>query len=189
MTRPTQSPPADNERTVSGSAQSCRSRFVSIGGTASGDEMHGKSGLCAKVKASAWADGTWRSLVAHLTGGQGVAGSNPAVPTVFRTLVPRNGNETCHDHSHLTGRDEQSIESGSHAILMIVLPRSRTGGPVRHLSPHSSAGGSRPARHGETISPAPESARVQAAQGVPFRRRTHQPPHPDPRRQGGPSPA
>ena len=28
-----------------------------------------------------WADGTWRSLVAHLTGGQGVAGSNPVVPT------------------------------------------------------------------------------------------------------------
>ena len=27
--------------------------------------------------------GTWRSLVAHLTGGQGVAGSNPVVPTVF----------------------------------------------------------------------------------------------------------
>ena len=25
--------------------------------------------------------GTWRSLVAHLTGGQGVVGSNPAVPT------------------------------------------------------------------------------------------------------------
>ncbi len=35
-------------------------------------------------------------------GGQGVAGSNPAVPTVFRTLVPRNGNEICHDRSHLT---------------------------------------------------------------------------------------
>ncbi len=27
--------------------------------------------------------GTWRSLVAHLTGGQGVAGSNPVVPTGF----------------------------------------------------------------------------------------------------------
>ncbi len=26
--------------------------------------------------------GTWRSLVAHLTGGQGVAGSNPVVPTM-----------------------------------------------------------------------------------------------------------
>ncbi|SVB37732.1 uncharacterized protein METZ01_LOCUS190586, partial [marine metagenome] len=23
----------------------------------------------------------WRSLVAHLTGGQGVAGSNPVIPT------------------------------------------------------------------------------------------------------------
>src|SRR5207253_650882 len=27
-------------------------------------------------------NGTWRSLAAHLTGGQGVAGSNPAVPTI-----------------------------------------------------------------------------------------------------------
>src|SRR6266496_531871 len=27
--------------------------------------------------------GTWPSLVGHLTGGQGVAGSNPAVPTGF----------------------------------------------------------------------------------------------------------
>ena len=26
-------------------------------------------------------DGLWRSLVAHLTGGQGVVGSNPASPT------------------------------------------------------------------------------------------------------------
>ena len=26
--------------------------------------------------------GAWRSLVAHLTGGQGVAGSNPVAPTI-----------------------------------------------------------------------------------------------------------
>ena len=32
--------------------------------------------------------GAWRSLVAHLTGGQVVAGSNPAVPTIF-SLVAR----------------------------------------------------------------------------------------------------
>ena len=30
--------------------------------------------------------GTWRSLVAHLTGGQGVVGSNPAVPTEYLHL-------------------------------------------------------------------------------------------------------
>src|SRR5262249_10915282 len=41
---------------------------------------------------------------------------------VFRTLVPRSGNENCHDHSHLTGRDEQSIQDGGHAILMTALP-------------------------------------------------------------------
>ena len=28
-------------------------------------------------------NGMWRSLVAHLTGGQGVAGSNPVIPTIF----------------------------------------------------------------------------------------------------------
>src|ERR1700760_2218166 len=31
--------------------------------------------------------GTWPSLVGHLTGGQGVAGSNPAVPTGQRVLI------------------------------------------------------------------------------------------------------
>ena len=31
---------------------------------------------------AAVADGLWRSLVAHLTGGQGVAGSNPVSPTM-----------------------------------------------------------------------------------------------------------
>src|SRR5712691_8448088 len=39
------------------------------------------------VAAGAVQHGTWPSLVGHLTGGQGVAGSNPAVPTGFRTLV------------------------------------------------------------------------------------------------------
>ena len=29
--------------------------------------------------------GAWRSLVAHLTGGQGVAGSNPVAPTIKTT--------------------------------------------------------------------------------------------------------
>src|SRR5712691_10058658 len=33
------------------------------------------------VAAGAVSTGTWPSLVGHLTGGQGVAGSNPAVPT------------------------------------------------------------------------------------------------------------
>ena len=38
---------------------------------------------------SAWSTdkieyGLWRSLVAHLTGGQGVAGSNPVNPTDIR---------------------------------------------------------------------------------------------------------
>ena len=32
--------------------------------------------------------GMWRSLVAHLTGGQGVAGSNPVIPTNLRWSIP-----------------------------------------------------------------------------------------------------
>ena len=32
-------------------------------------------------------NGTWRSLVAHLNGVQGVAGPNPAVPTSSLTLI------------------------------------------------------------------------------------------------------
>ena len=55
---------------------------------------------------------TWWRGCGYFPGGQGVAGSNPAVPTVFRTLVPRNGNENCHDHSHLTGREEPNIHDG-----------------------------------------------------------------------------
>jgi hypothetical protein len=36
----------------------------------------------------------WRSLVAHLTGGQGVAGSNPVIPTnslLFKEIVAEGG--------------------------------------------------------------------------------------------------
>ena len=32
--------------------------------------------------------GTWRSPVAHLTGGQGVASSNLAVPTLIKQEIP-----------------------------------------------------------------------------------------------------
>ena len=34
----------------------------------------------------------WRSLVAHLTGGQGVAGSNPVIPTIFIVFCNVQGN-------------------------------------------------------------------------------------------------
>ena len=53
-------------------------------------------GTCARTRAVRYrhrvrrADGTWRSLVAHLTGGQGVAGSNPAVPTGFSNACTPN---------------------------------------------------------------------------------------------------
>lgn len=28
----------------------------------------------------------WRSMVAHFTGGEGVAGSNPVIPTIFKAM-------------------------------------------------------------------------------------------------------
>src|SRR4051794_39905058 len=40
-----------------------------------------RGGSSPTSRPRAWWFGTWRSLVAHLTGGQGVAGSNPVVPT------------------------------------------------------------------------------------------------------------
>src|SRR5882724_497227 len=57
--------------------------------------------LCTSVTCGIVVASWWR---AHecIPGGQGVAGSNPAVPTVFRTLVPRNGNEVSRDRSHPT---------------------------------------------------------------------------------------
>ncbi len=55
-------------------AQRCRSRSV-VGFATAGSAPLGCVGAREGVA------GTWRSLVAHLTGGQGVAGSNPVVPT------------------------------------------------------------------------------------------------------------
>jgi len=127
----------------------------------------------------------------NIPGGQGVAGSNPAVPTVFRTPVPRNGNENCHDHSHLTGQDEQTIQADGQAIPMTALrwPRSRRGAPVRHRPSPAGAGRPRPARQSRNSLPsAGVGAGAQPAQTALFQHRTHRPPHPDPRRQGGPSP-
>jgi hypothetical protein len=49
------------------------------------------------------ADGLWRSLVAHLTGGQGVAGSNPVSPTKKPPLTCGNvgrSRQVNHDADH-----------------------------------------------------------------------------------------
>ena len=45
------------------------------------EEGRGSAVASAGRCSTAGATGTWRSLVAHLTGGQGVAGSNPVSPT------------------------------------------------------------------------------------------------------------
>jgi hypothetical protein len=64
--------------------------------------------VCARLNAS-----ELRRRLLPRSGGQGVAGSNPAVPTVFRTLVPRTGNEVSHDRSHL----DPSADSGLGGVI------------------------------------------------------------------------
>src|ERR1051325_9374508 len=46
----------------------------------------------------------WRSLVAHLTGGQGVAGSNPVIPTNYFTLALRRRIPKARNNSRRRGR-------------------------------------------------------------------------------------
>ena len=48
---------------------------------AAGGLVAGLDAVPCTGRAGTGGNGTWRSLVAHLTGGQGVVGSNPAVPT------------------------------------------------------------------------------------------------------------
>jgi hypothetical protein len=59
--------------------------------------------------------GTWRSLVAHLTGGQGVAGSNPVVPTVVLRVRGRF----------------RYIGTGLWGVLTSIRPRTGTYDPER----------------------------------------------------------
>jgi hypothetical protein len=54
--------------------------------------------------------GLWRSLVAHLTGGQGVAGSNPVSPTNRLTIFSRDQASSAHAEHHLVAsRDKARI--------------------------------------------------------------------------------
>ena len=68
----------------------------------------------------------------NVTGGQGVAGSNPAVPTGFSNTCTPKWERNCHDHSHLTGQDEQTIQTDGQAIpitraAMAEIPARRAG--------------------------------------------------------------
>ena len=55
---------------------------------------HGAWGSLPSLPGSIWAAfGLWRSLVAHLTGGQGVAGSNPVSPTEKPPLTSENAGQ------------------------------------------------------------------------------------------------
>jgi hypothetical protein len=78
----------------------------------------------------------WRGY-GCIPGGQGVAGSNPAVPTIFRTLVARIGNETRHDRSHLAPGGPGTPPTAATMPPVIALPRSRGPG-ARHHRAHRS---------------------------------------------------
>src|SRR3954453_1742577 len=79
-------PPPGAVRTAPGLPPSCSLTPLSVCGRGSTGASRCPGGACASldvVRASG-RSGTWRSLVAHLTGGQGVAGSNPVVLTERR---------------------------------------------------------------------------------------------------------
>jgi hypothetical protein len=61
----------------------------------------------------------WRSLVAHLTGGQGAVGSNPAIPTkTFTDTSQIAGRFNCYA---VTARrleaDSSAVERGVHVVF------------------------------------------------------------------------
>ena len=56
-------------------------------------------GSCPRVSG---ANGMWRSLVAHLTGGQGVAGSNPVIPTESPGNLRVPGTSSLARYEHVT---------------------------------------------------------------------------------------
>ncbi len=93
------------------------------------------------LRAHGHSHGLWRSLVAHLTGGQGVAGSNPVSPTKCEKVAQRA------TFSHFPGR-----ETGEHL---------RAGGP-----PARGAPGAAPPRLGEHQGQIPS---CQAATGAEHR--------------------
>ena len=52
-------------------------------------------GCIVKMLSNPKGFGLWRSMVAHLTGGQGVAGSSPVNPTIFGKIAPASLLEIC----------------------------------------------------------------------------------------------
>lgn len=108
---------------------------------------------CAKVgkpagsEAGTVSTGTWPSLVGHLTGGQGVAGSNPAVPTIFRTAWGPAGNQV---------------------VTIMSVPRRGTGNPPPDVRPMVAPGRGRMARPWLPLRHSPRRPEpVKGAYGVP----------------------
>ena len=78
----------------------------------------------------------WRSLVAHLTGGQGVAGSNPVIPTKFFTgfrVVP-----ACSLVPWTPCKATRVRKRTDRRRTHLLIACTRTGGPSRRLSPSRS---------------------------------------------------
>ncbi len=77
------SPPGSSRRATAGSSSGGCARTSTSRARRSRSRCGSGPGTAATAEVG-WrgTTGTWRSLVAHLTGGQGVVGSNPAVPTL-----------------------------------------------------------------------------------------------------------
>src|SRR5690349_1535260 len=69
----------------------------------------------------------WRSLVAHLTGGQGVAGSNPVTPTTYDEGLAAGRPFV------VSGCDDRCSESASGGPARRLLSDSPARPPHRHI--------------------------------------------------------
>ena len=105
--------------------------------------------------------GMWRSLVAHLTGGQGVAGSNPVIPTNFVAVNElRESRETEWSERTLCLHDslDQHFQHflRERIYLHNIAPKTLSGIGTRGRSSNGAlANATQPASTPRTVSPAP----------------------------------
>ena len=78
----------------------------------------------------------WRSLVAHLTGGQGAVGSNPAIPTKFPAILQHSGGTPAAECCATPARRLLLV---TNAVGPFTLRRLRTGRRSTIHTPRSTA--------------------------------------------------
>jgi hypothetical protein len=106
----------------------------------------------------------WSRGCGCFPGGQGVAGSNPAVPTgFFERLCPELGTKTAMIVPTRPAGISKASKPGGHAILIIASPqwpRSRRGGRLGICLPQQARAGLDQHARAEQPCPAPEPARA-----------------------------